>query len=454
MSYALAVAKTTDSYLENALNIGIVGCGYVADHYMETFHFHPQLKLIGITDKDPARAEVLAKHYKLRIFDSAEALIDDPQVQLVVNLTDPENHYLINKAALQAGKHVYSEKPLSTDIEQASELLQIAEEKGLILSSAPCSVLGEAAQTLWKAVDSGAIGQTKLVYAELDDNPIYLMQPEGWTNARGVPWPYLGEYEVGCTLEHAGYYLTWFAAMFGPAKSVTAFSSCLVPEKSDPPMETPDLSVACIHFENGVVARLTCSIIAPYDHRIQIVGDEGVLTCNECWHYGAPVYLERFSQISLNARKARTVRRSSLLRSIFGVGGRRQKFVSRPFSQTRTAWQELTSGKASWLRGIARMVSKRELVSMDFFRGVADMASAIESGDTCLLDAAFVLHVNELTLAIQNSGESGAAYQLTTTFEPRQATRAMDQCDHVYGKDRSGLLASLMNKIIGMLHKH
>ena len=82
------------------------------------------------------------------------------------------------------------------------------------------------------------------------------------------------------------------------------------------------------------------------------------------------------------------------------------------------------------------------------------MASAIESGDTALLDAAFVLHVNELTLAIQNSGESGGAYELTTTFEPRKPTRAMNQCDHVYGQDRSGLLASSMNKIIAMLHKH
>jgi hypothetical protein len=62
-----------------------------------------------------------------------------------------------------------------------------------------------------------------------------------------------------------------------------------------------------------MAARLTCSIVAPYDHRIRIIGSEGVLTADECWQYAAPVNLERFSQLSLNARKARSVRSSSVL---------------------------------------------------------------------------------------------------------------------------------------------
>ena len=61
------------------------------------------------------------------------------------------------------------------------------------------------------------MGRVQLVYAEIDDNPVYLMRPEGWTSPTGAPWPYRNEFEVGCTMEHAGYYLTWLAAMFGPA---------------------------------------------------------------------------------------------------------------------------------------------------------------------------------------------------------------------------------------------
>lgn len=439
------------------MKIAIVGCGYVADHYLQTLGDHPGLALAGLADREIARAQGLAAHYGTRVFESTEALLADREVELVVNLTDPHSHYEVSKASLLAGKHVYSEKPLSMVLSQARELVALAGERGLLLSSAPCSVLSETAQTLWKAVRDGAVGRVRLVYAELDDNPVYLMRPEGWANERGVPWPYLNEYEVGCTMEHAGYYLTWLAAIFGPAQSVTAFSSCVVPDKTplplDPP-DSPDFSVACIAFGSGVVARLTCSIVAPYDHRIRIIGDEGVLSADECWQYGAPVHLERFSQLSLNARKARSVRTSSVLQSVLGVGGRKQKLVSRPRSQLGARVREVVSGKRSVLGASLKTISKRELVSMDFFRGVAEMADAIEGGRRCLLPADFVLHVNELALAIQGAGSGAAPYRMTTSFEPLSPRPSTLESGRTYGAGGSASPSSLVEKLIARLHRH
>lgn len=439
------------------MKIAIVGCGYVSDHYMETLSSHRNLDLKGVVDRNQSRAETLAKHYDTRTYPSTEALLADKEVELVVNLTDPHSHYEVSKASLLAGKHVYSEKPLSVDFTEAKELISLAGEKGLLISSAPCSVLSETAQTLWKAVRDGAVGEVRLVYAELDDNPIYLMRPEGWTNETGAPWPYLNEYEVGCTLEHAGYYLTWLAAIFGPAKSVTAFSSCVVTDKTtlplDPP-DTPDFSVACIVFRSGVVARLTCSIVAPYDHSIRIIGNEGVLTTEECWHYGAPVYLERFSQLGLNARKARSVRSSSALQSLFGIGGRKQKLVVKPESQMGRRLHDIRSGKRSIRSAFLKAVSKRELVHMDFFRGVAEMANAIEENRRCLLPPDFVLHVNELTLAIQNAGSTSGPYQLSTSFEPLSPMPSTLNSKRTYGSSKAGIFRSVVEKLIARLHKH
>ena len=401
------------------------------------------------------RAEILAAHYSTKVYETTEALLADRDVEIVVNLTDPQNHYAVSKASLLAGKHVYSEKPLSTDFEQAKELVALADEKGLVLSSAPCSVLSETAQTLWAAVRDGAIGRPQLVYAELDDNPVYLMHPEGWANERGIPWPYLNEFETGCTLEHAGYYLTWMAAMFGPAESVTAFSHCVVPDKADKPLDppdTPDLSIACILFESGVVARLTCSIVAPYNHALQIVGDEGVLTCDECWHYGAPVRLERFSQLSLNVRKSRSVRASAVAQALFGVGGRKQKFVQKPQPQWATRYQDVRAGRRGIRGAVKKAVWKHEFVSMDFFRGVDQMAKSIEGKPASLLPSDFVLHVNELALAIQAAGTTNGPYELTTTFEPLAPTRPDGA--PTYGARRSGLLTPAIEKLIKRLHRH
>ncbi|MFM9481411.1 Gfo/Idh/MocA family oxidoreductase, partial [Streptomyces scabiei] len=77
--------------------------------------------------------------------------------------------------------------------------------------------------TMWHAVRAGAIGRPVLAYAEFDDNPIYLLDPQNWRSASGAPWPADHEYESGCTWEHAGYHLAWLCAILGPAVSVSAF---------------------------------------------------------------------------------------------------------------------------------------------------------------------------------------------------------------------------------------
>lgn len=439
------------------MKIGIVGCGYVSDHYMDSLPNHPHLTLLGVADRNLARAKTISEKYGTRVYESAEALINDPEVQLVVNLTDPHNHYEISKAGLLAGKHVYSEKPLSPSLDEAKELMELARSKGLLLSSAPCSILSETAQTMWKAVKEGAVGKVRLVYAELDDNPIYLMRPEGWSNESGAPWPYLNEYEVGCTLEHAGYYLTWLAAMFGPAKSITSFSHCTVPDKTDIPLnppDTPDFSVACILFHSGVTARLTCSIVGPYDHRLRIIGDQGVLSTPECWHYFSPVHLERFSQLTLNARKARSVRDSSFWQAFFGINGSRLPLIRRQESFIGQLWRELKSRKRSLIRSLIRTVSRRQLVRMDFMRGVAEMANAVRENRRCQIPDDFVLHVNELTLAMQNAGPEGRPYEVTTTFEPLQPAPETLQSGGSLATAKPGILRRLIDHAIAKLHKH
>ena len=437
------------------MKIAIVGCGYVFDHYMETLPDHPDLELLGVFDRDAARLRTVEKYFKLRAYESLDQLLSDPAVELVVNLTDPDNHHPVSKAALMAGKHVYSEKPLAVRLDLAKELVDLAAQKNLLLSSAPCSVLSEAAQTIWKVIRDGAIGDPKVVYAELDDNPIYLMRPEGWRNESGAPWPYLNEYEVGCTLEHAGYYLTWLCAFFGPAESVTAFSACAVANKTPLPLkkaDTPDFSVACIAFKSGVVARLTCSIVAPYDHRLRVVGDKGVVSVDECWHYATPVSLERFSPLSLNGRKARTARTNPLFWPLFGIGGKPQKLVIAPRSNFKKRWSEIRSGKRSIPGALVKAIKKRELVSMDFFRGVEEMAFALKQKRRCLLPADFVLHVVEITLAMQEAGRTGSACKLTTTFEPVSPMQMSPDSSINYAEERQGPFAGAIDRLLARLH--
>ena len=368
------------------MRIAIVGCGFVADYYMKTLAGHPQLELVGAMDKDETRASRFSSFHGVPTYPTLDALLNDPKVELVLNLTNPRSHYSVSKACLEAGKHVYSEKPLAMDIGEAKELVNLAGDRGLLITSAPCSVLSETAQTLWKALRENQVGTVRLVYAEMDDGLVHKMQYKKWLSESGLPWPYQDEFEVGCTLEHAGYYTTWLTAFFGPAETVTAFSSCLIPDKETDvllaPPDAPDFSVACIKFASGVVARLTCSIVAPHDHSLRIIGDKGVLGIHDCWYYEDPVYI----------KKMLTIRRKTLIS---------------PFKQ-----------KYPLVKKAGQLIKYRGAQQMDFCRGVAEMAAAIGENRACRLSPMFALHNNEIVLAIHYALESGAPYQLTTTFDP------------------------------------
>ena len=388
---AISVKKTTYSANQNGSknnlsykSIAIVGCGYVADYYLKTLKMHPQLKLLGVMDKVSDRATKFSKYYNIgRIYDSLSDLLEDDKVDIVLNLTNPRSHYEVSKACLEAGKHVYSEKPFAMEMGQAKELVDIAEAKGLYLSSAPCSLLSESAQTVWKALRENKVGKVRVVYAEMDDGLVHQMPYQKWLSESGTPWPYKDEFEVGCTLEHAGYYVNWLTAFFGPAETVSAFSSCLIPDKkTDLPIEVdaPDFSVACIKFASGVVARLTCSIVAPHDHSLRIIGDDGILGIDDCWFYGAPVYI----------RRSLTIGRKRLE----GIWKQKYRLVKK-----------------------APKLGYRGAQQMDFCRGVAEMADAIVENRPCRLSSRFSLHNNEIVLAIQNSLETGSPYKMTTSFD-------------------------------------
>jgi predicted dehydrogenase len=382
------------------MRIGFVGCGYTADMYIQSLKKYPHLELVAVTDRNQKRALEFGAYYSVKTCPTVAALLADPNIEMIVNLTNPRSHFEVSKVCLEAGKHVYSEKPLTMTFSEAQALVELANRKGLYLSSAPCGILGETAQTLWKALRNHEIGTVRAVYAELDDGPVHLQDPHIWRSASGAPFPYRDEFETGYPLEHAGYYLSWFTAFFGPVKTLTTFSACLWPDKqvvADEPLyvTAPDFSVACITFESGVVVRLTCSLMAPHNHGMRIVGDKGVLTVEECLNYSAPVYVDEYSRFKFRAERYPISRRYPFIKAWFDPHFREYPPLK----------------KFNWKKRNARH-------RQDYARGIAELARAITEKRPPRLPADYCLHVAELVWAIQNATD--APYQVTTTFKPLQ----------------------------------
>lgn len=392
--------------MAKAMRIGIVGCGFTADHYMISLSRFPELELIGATDRVVERGAGFCSWFKMKHYKDLAEMLADPGIEMILNLTSSSSHYEVSKAALEAGKHVYSEKPLALEFEQARELVDLAKAKGLGLSMAPCNLLSESAQTMWQALRKNEIGSVHLALAELNDGPFHMAESHNWRADSGAPYDYGEEFRVGVTVEHAGYHLSLLMAFFGPAKTITPFSAVVWPDRPISPEErltltTPDFSVSCITFESGVVARLTCSLVAPYEHVLKLVGDTGTLTVNEPWNYRSPIYLDRYTSFRYRASRYLIAQEHPIIKSLVG---------KRPRLYPSVVKTKLKERYARY-----RMV---------YARGVFDLVRAIDERRLPTLTPDFALHLTELAVAIQRADPG--PYQVKTTFAPVQP---LDEAD-------------------------
>ncbi|MEM6681568.1 MAG: Gfo/Idh/MocA family oxidoreductase [Pseudomonadota bacterium] len=370
------------------MNIAFLGCGYVANMYRLSLGGHPELNLVGVYDVDTQRSAALADTTNCSVYSNFDALIADTSVDLVLNLTNPSAHYETSKALLEAGKHVFTEKPITLSLEQSQRLTDLANERGLFLTSAPCTVHSPAAKALFEVVRSSAVGTIRAVYAEMDDGMVHRAPFKKWVNELGVAWPYADEFEVGCTLEHAGYVLSWLCALFGPVTRMTSFYDTLVEDKV--PGETinnaADFSVACLAFESGVVARLTNGIYAPKDHALRVFGDDGITVVADPRSDTSKVWTQRYHKI------------------------RRRRFLSPLKRQVK-------------LKNLGDLPKYRGSQVRDFCRSIAHMKRCIETGQSPVISNAYWLHIAEITLACQGLAKpspDAMSYVPQTHFDKSQ----------------------------------
>lgn len=288
------------------VRIGIIGCGTISSVYCKNIRQIPFLELVGCADIVPERAQARAAEFEIPHAYSTAELLDDPEIELVVNLTIPESHAEISLAALEQGKSVYSEKPLATRREDGRQLLIAAEEHGVLLGCAPDTFLGAGLQTCCKLLDDGWIGEPVAAHASLQSHG-----PEHWH-----PDPFFF-YQPGAgpLFDMGPYYLTSLIALLGPVQRLTGltrktFAQRLVTSPRAPyrtvPVNTPTHIVGLLEFTGGVPATFITSfdIWGSAQPPLEIHGTLGSLRLPDPNTFGGPVWLQRageheWSQIPL-----------------------------------------------------------------------------------------------------------------------------------------------------------
>jgi predicted dehydrogenase len=254
--------------------IALVGSGDIAGQYVDTLRMDPALDVVSVFSRRPEPAAAFAAKYNLKAHASLESLLADGSVNLVLNLAPNNAHPAITEACLRAGKHVYSEKPLATDYDEAARLAALAKQLKLRLACAPCAFLGDAQQAAMQRIHQGALGTLRLIYAEINHSRI-----ESWHPA---PQSF---YDAGPMFDVGVYPLSLLCATLGPVEEVQATGAILLKERKTKDGQTvtvnsPDYLTAMLKFKSGPLARLTVNYYVDWYKKqkgIEFHGDQGSL---------------------------------------------------------------------------------------------------------------------------------------------------------------------------------
>ena len=277
------------------MKVGVIGCGNISGVYLQAPQKFPILDIVACADVDMDAARAQAEKHGIARACTVDELLADPAVEIVVNLTPTHFHSSIDLAALQAGKHVYAEKPLAVSRADGKRVMDLAAAKGLRVGSAPDTFLGGGIQTCRKLIDDGWIGQPIGAAAFMLGHG-----PEAWH-----PNPFFF-YQPGAgpLFDMGPYYLTALVNLLGPVKSVVASAAISFPERIATCKEhfgktiqvtTPTHVCGILEFETGAVGTITTSfdVWACELPRIEVYGSEGTLSVPDPNTFGGPVRLKR-----------------------------------------------------------------------------------------------------------------------------------------------------------------
>ena len=344
------------------VGIGIIGCGNISGAYLKAMRDLPILDVRGLADANPTAAEARAAEFGLTAVP-VEALLADPSVEIILNLTIPKAHVAVGLQALDAGKHVYSEKPLGIAFAEGKTLADTAKAKGLRIGAAPDTFLGGAHQTARALIDEGAIGRPV-------GGTAFFMCPghERWHPAPAF------YYEVGGgpMLDMGPYYITDLVNLLGPVARVAGVATTprstrtitSEPKKGEViPVHVPTHVAGTLEFVSGAAVTIAMSFDVPA-HRhlpLEIYGTEGALIVPDPNHFGGTIeHLPKGGEWSA--------------------------------VETRYPYAD-----ANW-RSI----------------GIAEMAQAIRDGRPHRANGDLALHVLEVMEAFGTSSETGRHIEITT----------------------------------------
>lgn len=280
--------------MERKVRTAVVGCGMISNIYIHNLSkLFSIIDLAAICDLNRAAAEEKAATYGVGRIMTTDEIAADPEFEMVVNLTAAPAHYSVIRQMLEAGKHVYTEKMFTTELEKSRELVKLAEEKGLMIAVAPDTALGAGVQTARHMIDSGLTGKITSGIVSVTRNQNLNSETFKFLQKPGGAIPY----DVGI------YYIGALVAVLGPVKAIRAFTAPapehrkqLMYDAANPEAWTipgSNLITAALEFECGalVSVHFNGNAVGAQTSMIRLYGTRAVMDMGDPDSFGGRVQL-------------------------------------------------------------------------------------------------------------------------------------------------------------------
>jgi len=277
------------------IRVGIIGAGNISGIYLQNGNKFDSMEVVAVADIDVERAQARGEEFGIKGC-SVDELISDPNIEMIINLTIPQAHSEVCLRALEAGKHVYVEKPFTVTREEAQEVLRVAKEKGLYVGSAPDTFLGGGIQTAIKVIEDGWIGTPigATAFMLTGGHERWHPNPDFYYQIGGGPMFDMGPY-----------YLTALVSILGPMTRVTGSAGISYPERtitSQPKfgqkikVEVPTHIAGVLDFASGAIGTILTTFDTPGQStlpRIEIYGSAGTLLVPDPNGFGGEIKINR-----------------------------------------------------------------------------------------------------------------------------------------------------------------
>ena len=376
--------------IDKIYGIGVIGCGTFCDAYLSNLGpVYKNVRPVGCADLNAEAAKAAAERWNIPKVYTTDEMLADPEVDIVLILTNPGSHYSLTMQALKAGKNVYCEKPLATSLELANEIVEFAAEKGLYVGSAPDTFLSPEFQTVKKLIDDGEIGKVINVTANYVGPGADLWHPNA---------SFLYKQGGGPALDMGPYFLTTLVSMLGPIESLFCFANRGFDVRdihgSDVEVDVMTNYCAVLKFASGAVGNINLS----YDEwksnlpGMEIYGTDGVIIAPDPNTMRGPIKLLKAEEFKALVEGKEIIPQK--LEAIYG-----------PESFGLFKEVETIAPRRGNERG----------------RGVSDMANAIAEGRKARVGADLCRHITEAINALNICVETGVPYTMTTTCDTPDA---------------------------------